>query len=124
MSETWTDDEPGVLTTGRLSTRATPAATAHVERARLARNAQASQVKAKLDPDGDIARVLSFLYASTPLTIMRAGSLALHCGLTEDRASEVLDILVGRGLLGAGATTRRVSLVGPVLAEQVVGVAS
>lgn len=118
MSETWTDDEPAVLTTGRLSTRATPAATGHVERAKLARLGLASRITAQADPQGDEGRMLAHIYASTPTTILRSGALAEHCGLTDHRADEVLDLLVSRGLISPGAVTTRVSIVGPLLAER------
>ena len=124
MRESGTGDEPGVLTTARLSTSATPRASNHVERARLARQAAASQASAAADPEGDAPRVLAKIYASTPTTIFRPGALAEHCGLTEDRARDVIRDLVDRGLLSAGATTTMVSIVGPALVERIVGSAS
>lgn len=116
-AELWTD-EASVLTTGALSVKAAAVATAHVARAQLARQALASRVKAQADPDGDAWRVLAYVYASTPVAILRPGALAAHCGLSEDRAREVLDALIGRSLVSPGATTTRVSVIGPTWTTQ------
>jgi hypothetical protein len=115
----WTIELPSVLTTGRLTTSAAPAASDHVGRARLARQARAARVKAAADPHGDAERVLAYVYAATPVTIMRPGALAYHCGLTEDRAAAVLTELVERGFLAEGATPVRASVIGPQLAGHV-----
>jgi hypothetical protein len=90
----WTDGEPGVLTTGPLTTTAAPAAMAHVERARLARRARAARIAAGADPAGDAARVLAYVYACTPVTLMRPGALAEHCGISDARGQ------VGAGRVG------------------------
>lgn len=111
----WTEADPGELTTGTLARAALPPATTHVRRATLKRAALASRIAAAGDPEGDAWRLLAYVYGCTPVTLMRPGALAEHCGLTDDRADQVLGQLIGKGLLAEGSTVTRASVVGRAL---------
>lgn len=107
------------FTTGMLVTEPLPVATVHVQRARLAREATASKAKAMADPSGDARRCLSYVYASTPLARLRPGALASQCGISTERAMEVVAALVKAGLLAPGSTPDRAGVIGPILVEHV-----
>ncbi|WP_123380182.1 hypothetical protein [Pseudokineococcus lusitanus] len=105
-----------MLTHAPIVTTDQPPAGWHVLRCAQIEHTRASKIKAAEDPEGDYRRLLAYVYAKTPETILRPGAMTQHCGIDETRARQVLSELMDDGLIAPGATTR-LSLTGRQVAR-------
>jgi len=101
-----------ITTHGPVVTTAQTPAGWHVLRSAQIARARASRVAAAAAPARDYPRVLAYIFGKTPETLMPPGAMAEHCGISEQRAREVLASLVDDGLIAPGATSTRLSITG------------